>query len=118
MSSINIIIDQQTDDNISIETKDKWLTSIIQLSAKLLTKNESEIIIKLEKYQQNETINMPDILIRAETSVSRRHLIKEWGRILLDATNRIITEKATRVAVKTYVLDSEWTEYTPPEKTS
>lgn len=118
MSSINITIDQRVSDTITPEIKNKWLTSIIQESVKLLNKKESEIIIKIEKYMEADVINMPDILIRAETSISRRNLIKEWGELLLEITKNAVNEKTIRIAVKTYVIDSEWLDYTPPEKTS
>lgn len=111
MSSITIIIDQRLSETIAPDSKDKWLTSLVQESAKLLTKKESEIIIKVEKYQQDEVINMPDILIRAETSTSRRELINEWANMLLEITQSVLNEhKSIRIAVKTYVIDSEWAE--------
>ena len=113
MSSITVIIDQRLSGAITLEAKERCLLSIVQESAKLLSKKESEIVIKIEKYQKDEAINMPAVLIRAETSISRRKLIKKWGELLLEITKNTLSEhKSIHIAVKTYVIDSEWTEAT------
>jgi len=54
--------------------------------------------------------NSPAILIKGETSVSRKHLIKNWAKELLAVINRNVKIENNRVAVKTYVLESEWVE--------
>jgi hypothetical protein len=108
MSTMNI--NYNIEKFADLPNNDKLISSLISTSANHLNKRPEEIIIQFQPFTLNNTINSPDILIRGETSISRRHLIKDWAIKLLDAVKQSLDTNNSRVAVKTFVIDSEWVE--------
>jgi hypothetical protein len=84
----------------------KFVNRLISETASLLGKQPEEIIVDFVPWE-NPT-NAPDVLIRAETSSKRRHLLDAWADVLLGILNE--ASITGRVAVKTYVIDSVWKE--------
>lgn len=108
MSTLNIIYNKEKFANL--DKNENLIDSLISTSANTLNKKASEIIIHFQPFSSQEAVNLPDILIRGETSLARRILIKSWADSLLKILTDNIDSSKSRCAVKTYVIDSEWTE--------
>jgi phenylpyruvate tautomerase PptA (4-oxalocrotonate tautomerase family) len=93
--------------------KHELAESLVQVTSQLLNKKPSEVIVEFEIVSK-ESMNVPDILFRCETSPFRRNLIKEWGEKVLvcwkTLSEKHRLEPGIHAAVKSYVIDSEWTE--------
>lgn len=53
--------------------------------------------------------NVPDILIRCETSMWRLDKLETWGNSLLQASRKVLEEHPNIiVAIKPFAVDSKW----------
>jgi|GEM_PF-3196699 len=94
--------------------KPNLATRVVQVTARVLNKQEKEVIVDFEAWSNPKPENAPDILLRAETSPSRRDKLDEWGKALLtvlqEVLDKLSTDRKIRIAVKPYVIDSLWME--------
>ena len=105
-----LIVNFDNEEFSGLQENTSLLEDLILTSAQILNKKPSEIIVNFQPFSKQNMINSPALLIRAETSVSRSHLIKNWANELLAAIKRNVKKGNTKIAVKTYVLESEWVE--------
>lgn len=105
-----IIVNFDKDVFIDLQENASLIKDLISTSSLILEKKPSETIVIFQPFTKQEVFNSPAILIKGETSVSRKYLIKNWAEGLLSAINRNIKKGNNRIAVKTYVLESEWIE--------
>lgn len=112
-----IIVRPKKSVNSLIDThKQELKNSFIDSTATVFDIKPSAVIVEFQTYDDPEPENAPDLLIRAETSVKRRYLLKDWAKSLLNAWKIFIKDRNLslpenfRIAVKPYVIDSEWIE--------
>lgn len=80
MSTVTIKFKSELEETIIKPFRKKIRQEIIDTSAKILNKEPSAIIVDFEPWGTPSPQNAPDILLKAETSLARRHLIKAWGK--------------------------------------
>ncbi|HYD35716.1 MAG TPA: hypothetical protein VD999_06625 [Vitreimonas sp.] len=93
--------------------KDVLLSEFTKATTSALNVDPNGVIVELVPWSGSKPNNAPDVLIRAETSTRRRDHLKNWGEKLLIAWQTAAADQdlpPIRVAVKSYVIDSEWTE--------
>ena len=81
--------------------------NLIKTTAELFNKKPEEIIV--EYLPWNTAVNVPDILIRAETSMGRKDLLDKWGQSLKGIFDNLNLRDVS-VAVKTFAIESVWTD--------
>ena len=79
--------------------------NLIKTTAELFNKKPEEIIV--EYLPWSTAVNVPDILIRAETSMGRKDLLDEWGQSLKGICDNLNLGDVS-VAVKTFAIESVW----------
>lgn len=90
---------------------------LIEATAKALNAKPQGIIIDFETWGEPAPEQAPAILLRGETSIHRRQLLREWGEELLNKwaelseNLKLPLDKNLRIAAKPYVVDLEWVEY-------
>lgn len=116
MSTVIVKFNPELEKVILSPIKDQLIQEIIEVSAQVLKKQNSDIIVDFESWGNPKPQNAPDILFRAETSVARRPLLKEWGIELVQTYKELAKNlnippgTKLRIVAKPYVIDSEWVE--------
>ncbi|MFA6518073.1 MAG: hypothetical protein WCV93_00265 [Candidatus Shapirobacteria bacterium] len=112
MSTLIIKYKSDTAGSFIEKNGEELRVKLVKITSEVLNKRPEEIIVDMETWHNN--INVPDLLVRAETSISRRSLLKEWAE-KLHSEIKMMTEEhkpecGWKIAVKSYVIDSEWVE--------
>ena len=89
------------------EDKEKIDAALIKTTTQVFGITPEDVILDYSPITKM-SVNTPDILLRAETSVRRQNLIKPWADALLNAIKSLNLPGNLRIAVKTYCIDSVW----------
>lgn len=92
--------------------------AVITATAQALQVDPKGVIVDFQPWSDPFPVEAPEVLFRAETSIKRRELLKPWAEALIQTWKNLaemypnLFSPEMRVAVKPYVIDSEWLEET------
>lgn len=108
MSTIVIRYKEELTDIIQSH-KQEIDAALIKTTAETFNIDPKNVILDYTPFTEM-SVQTPDILLRGETSTKRQSIIKPWADALLATMKELQLSNTLRIAVKTYCIDSVWTE--------